>query len=278
MAIKDLVVAFQGDEGSAKALSYALQMGAKYAATVTGVHVHAAEQHYESQVRRWIAQDVLDMMRKAEQEAVQAIEQSFRDQVGVAGGIAHDWITLDGPPSLLLARMSRYFDILITGQFGGAVRHGGRAVQPEELVLRSGKPIIMVPESYSVRPFKEEAVIAWDGSRSAARALTDAMQILETKRKLEVVTVEGDDESRNYYRLGDHDIIQHLERHGIEARRVSLKRAGSVGRTILEYCGATDPDILVMGAFGRGKLGDMFFGGVARSVLEHQTVPVLISH
>ena len=53
-----------------------------------------------------------------------------------------------------------------TGQFAIA-ESGGSALQPEELIRRSGKPAIIVPEAYDVRPFKEEAVVAWDGSSSA---------------------------------------------------------------------------------------------------------------
>lgn len=278
MAIKDLLVAYHGDEGSQAALKFALQMGKKYGAYVTGAHVHAPEQ-YESQVRQWIPADVLDIMRKAERDAVKTIETSFRKVVkDTEPKVAHDWIAVNGPPSILLSRLARYFDLLLTGQFEGAIRHGGRAVQPEDILTRSGKPMIIVPQGYNVRPFKEEAVVAWDGSRSAARALTDAMQMLETKKRLYVVTVERDGEEERIYRAGDHDIIEHLERHGINAERVPLKAKGSTGRTILDFCEKVDPDALVMGAFGRGKIGSVLFGGVSQYVLEHQTVPVLMSH
>lgn len=279
MAIKDLLVAYQGDEGSKKALVFALQMAKKYDATVTGAHVHASDQFYGSQVTRWIPQDVMEVMRKAELEAVTAIEASFRKAIQDTDARAkHDWIALSGGPGLLLARLSRYFDIMLTGQFEGAIRHGGRAVQPEDVIVRSGKPMIVVPQAYTVRPFKEEAVVAWDGSRSAARALADAMQILETKKRIDVVTVASETEADRISRIGDHDIVAHLQRHGIEARRVPLKRKGRVGQTILDYCAETDPDVLVMGAFGRAKLGNLLFGGVSQYILEHQTVPVLMSH
>ena len=278
MAIKDLLVAYQGEESSQKALKFALQMAKKYNAAVTGAHVYVAQQ-YSSQVRNWIPGEVLEALRKAEEATVKTIEKSFRDVVKETNPkAAHDWISVEGPPSLLLARLSRCFDILLTGQFEGAIRHGGRLVQPEELALRSGKPMIIVPQEYKVRPFKEEAVVAWDGSRSAARALTDAMQILETKKRLHVVTVTKDGDDEDTKRLGDHDIFEHLKRHGIAAQPVRLEVKGSTGRTILDYCEKTDPDILVMGAFGRGNLGALLFGGVSRYILEHQTVPVLMSH
>jgi nucleotide-binding universal stress UspA family protein len=278
VAIKDLLVAYQGDENSRTALTFALQMSRKYQAAVTGAHVQAPDQ-YTREVRSWIPQNVFEVIRKAEEEATKTIENSFREVVAqTSPETPHDWISGSGPPSLTLARLSRYFDILLTGQFEGAIRHGGRALQPEDLIRRSGKPMIIVPQSYEVRPFKEHAVVAWDGSASSARALTDAMQILETKKRLDVVTVESGDEYDRIPPLRDHDIIAHLQRHGIEAQAIPLKRRGSVGRTILDYCTETDPDVLVMGAFGRAKLGALLFGGVSQYILEHQTVPVMMSH
>jgi nucleotide-binding universal stress UspA family protein len=217
-------------------------------------------------------------MRRAEQETREKIERSFRDELAALGERgAHDWIGLVGSPSLLLARLSRYFDLLVTGQFALA-EGGGSALQPEELIRRSGKPTIIVPEAYEVRPFKEEAVVAWDGSSSAARALADAMQILETKKRIDVVTVESEGAVQRTGWLGDHDVVKHLRRHGIEAQYVPLRRTGSVGETLLGYCQTHAPDVLVMGAFGRGKLGAMLFGGVSSYVLRHQTMPVLMSH
>ena len=176
------------------------------------------------------------------------------------------------------ARLSRTFDLLITGQFEGAIRVGGRSVQPEELLLRAGKPVLMIPKNYNVRPFREEAVVAWDGSRYAARALTDAMHILETKRSIDVVTVNSGREGAVLGWAGSHDVISHLHRHGIDARHIELETRGRLGRAILEHCEAHDPDMLVMGAFGRGKLGAMLFGGVSQYILEHQSIPVLMSH
>ena len=62
-------------------------------------------------------------------------------------------------------------------------------------------PIIIVPKGYQPRPFREVAAVAWDGSRHAARALTDAMQILETKKKLFILTAQAEKQSTRYGRF-----------------------------------------------------------------------------
>ncbi len=170
MAIKDLLIAYQGDEGSKNALRFALQMAKKYDASLTGAYVYSPEQN-EGQLRHWIGDDFVKTMRQVQMEAVSKIEASFHDFVlEHAPEVRHEWVSATGPAGITLARLSRTFDLLITGQFEGAIRVGGRSVQPEELLLRAGKPVLMIPKNYNVRPFREEAVVAWDGSRYAARA------------------------------------------------------------------------------------------------------------
>ncbi|MDJ0949338.1 MAG: universal stress protein [Alphaproteobacteria bacterium] len=279
MAIKDLAVSYNGSSNAKAALQFAIQMAKKYNATLTGLFV-ATPVRFEGHVKRWISDDVMESLESAQGEIGKSMEESFREGIS-AGGFEGpvDWIAGTGQPNELLARFARYFDILLMGQLSEAGQDK-RHIRAEDLVTRAGGPMIIVPSGYHVRPFREYAVVAWDGSRVAARALTDAMHILETKKRLDVVTVTASDEDKQ---KGDGtaglDIIRHLERHGIDARRVSLvaTREG-VGQTMLDYCKDNDPDVLVMGAYGHARLREDLFGGVTRHVLQHTEVPLLMGH
>ncbi len=153
----------------------------------------------------------------------------------------------------------------------------GRHIRAEDLILRTGRPIVVVPHGYELRPFQEYAVVGWDGSRQSARALSDAMQILETKKRLDIVTVRAASDTRPAPQSSP--VVQHLQRHGVEARHITLAamREG-LGQTLLNYCADNPPDVLVMGAYGHTKLREELFGGVTRYVMEHMTVPVMMSH
>ena len=279
MAIKDLLVAFNDDPGAQKALQLGLQMAAKHKATLTGIFAYAPES-YESGIRRWISEDVLKTVRAAEKDAAGKIEQAFRDQVAAAGhDIATDFFVSRGQPDLMLARTARFYDLLLIGQFVGSIARERGAMEPEQLLLRSGKPVIIVPANYETRPFTERAAVAWDGSRSAARALTDAMQILETKSRLDVLSITTGAGDTRMAGMPDRDILVHLQRHGIAAEHIRLEATRHrTGQTLLAHCAETDPDLLVMGAFGRSKFGATVFGGVTRHILENMTVPLLMSH
>lgn len=278
MAIKDLLVAYDGNDAAKRAAQMAVRMAVKYDASITGIHIYQSET-YESHIRRWIPQDVLDRMGEARLEAEKNIGEGFRAELAAAGFKGKvDWVAERGRVNVLLPRYSRYFDLLLIGQFTSTFENELKSVQPEELVTRAGKPIIVVPKDRDVRPFIGRAAVAWDGSRSASRALTDAMQILETKDQLDVLVVDSDGSEPTGMPDG-FDVVTHLKRHGIDAKKVPLKaRKDQVANVILDYCEKTQPDVLVMGAYGRGKFGGMLFGGVTRHLLLKMNVPVLLSH
>jgi nucleotide-binding universal stress UspA family protein len=279
MAIKDLLVAFNDDEGARNALKFGLQMAKKYDAALTGIYAYQP-QNYGSSVKHWIPEDVFSNMTQAEVDVGKEIEKAFHAQVMEAGhkGEVHFHIET-GQPDMMLARAARYHDLLLVGQFVGALNRQRKAIQPEQLLERAGTPIIVIPANYKVRPFKEQGAVAWDASRSASRALTDAMQILETKKKLDILTVKPDGEEVRHGDMPERDIVTHLKRHGVDAKRVALEaEAFGIGQAILAYCAKSDPDVLVMGAFGRSKFGAVLFGSVTLHILENMNVPLLMSH
>ena len=231
MAIKDLAVAYNGSPNADAALDLAVQMCRKYEAALTGIFVSRPVE-FEGRVERWITADVMETLRRAQRDTAAGVEGSFRVHLDANGfnGVV-EWLAVEGQPNAALARQARYHDILLLGQFSDP-SDAGRPVRAEDLVLRAGKPLLIVPNNYTVRPFSEYAVVAWDGSRPSARALSDAMQILETKTRIDVVCVTGSEEERGPRSAPQ--IIRHLERHGVDARQIVLKASREgVGATVL---------------------------------------------
>ena len=141
-----------------------------------------------------------------------------------------------------------------------------------------GRPMLVVPVDKPVAAFSEYAVVAWDGSRPASRALSDAMQILETKKRLDVVTVRPKGR-KSGAEEDDCEVIRHLQAHGIPAERVFLESGrDGIAAAILDYCETAKPDVLVVGAYGHARLREDIFGGVTRTIIERMNCPVLMSH
>ena len=83
MAIKDLLVAYDGNDSSNAAVRFAVQMAAKYKASITGMHVYRPEK-YESHIRRWIPEEVMKNLREAEADVEKSIGDAFNAEIKAA--------------------------------------------------------------------------------------------------------------------------------------------------------------------------------------------------
>ena len=70
-----------------------------------------------------------------------------------------------------------------------------------------------------------------------------------------------------------------LARHGVNAEVVKdFASDVSVGDELLSRAFAHECDLIVMGAYGHSRIREMVFGGATKYVLNHMTMPVLMSH
>ena len=148
----------------------------------------------------------------------------------------------------------------------------------EAVMFGSGRPTLILPQNPRSRPFELGTVaVAWDFSRAAARAVSDAMPLLEKAKKVRIVTV------LNEKRLDDkhsaEELAKNLSRHGID---VVLDRVDARGRPaggVLEaYVASHELDLLVMGAYGPSRLREFILGGATNSLLSKPPLPILFSH
>ena len=148
----------------------------------------------------------------------------------------------------------------------------------EAVIFGSGKPTLILPESPRPRPFELGTVaVAWDFSRAAARAVADAIPLLEKAKKVRVVTVLNEKHMDNKHSA--EELSKNLSRHGID---VVLDRVDAKGRPIgdvLEaYVASHASDMLVMGAYGHSRLREFVLGGATKSLLLKPPLPILFSH
>ncbi|WP_204314447.1 hypothetical protein, partial [Klebsiella aerogenes] len=73
--------------------------------------------------------------------------------------------------------------------------------------------VLLVPFIQRDRPALGTVLVAWDGSRAAARAVGDAMPLLEQAGRVELVTVLAG--GAGEVQLPGFNIARHLARHGI---------------------------------------------------------------
>lgn len=149
----------------------------------------------------------------------------------------------------------------------------------ETVVFASGRPVILLQSDAIPRrgAALSTVVIAWDGSRPAARAMADALPILRHAGRVRLVIVLNEKQSA-VSGLGD-EPVRHLKCHGIGAVVDELDAQGApIGAVLERYVKALPADLLVMGAFDHSRVREFLLGGATQSILRAPPVPVLLSH
>jgi nucleotide-binding universal stress UspA family protein len=183
-----------------------------------------------------------------------------------------------GAPSECLNAEGRTVDLVIAG-FDN--RPDGDQETIRAALYKTGRPLLLLPRIpgavLSTTGFPATVVLAWDGSLSAARAMRDALPFLLRAKDVFVITAEEDGQ---YPAQGHHsDLLAYLESHEIFAECVHVPRDGAgIGARLLERTAGLGGELLVMGAYGRGHVGEALLGGATRYVLQHSHTPLLLSH
>jgi nucleotide-binding universal stress UspA family protein len=148
-----------------------------------------------------------------------------------------------------------------------------------QLPLLTGRPVLFVPERHRAKGFAEHVMVAWNGSRESARAVNDAMPILELADDVTVLNVETANDRHPAEPGGEPRLASYLSRHGIRVRLCKSYVTGAgAGETIASRARESEADLLVMGAHGYGREGHVVLGPATRYLLDHMPVPVLMSH
>lgn len=276
MTIKSILVGYSGDAESSGGLKLAIQMARKYEAHLTGVVSHGPA-FLEREFSRLMKDEVLQIIRGRDAKAVAEIKSRFESQVAAGGlGTNATFLDLHTRQGFSITECARGYDILVMGRRAAEPGRGHFGEPPEDIAVNSGRPVVLVPHGYALDALNEHAVLAWDGSRAAARALGDAMHILTTKDRVSVLTV-GDVTRKT---PSAQDVLALLALHGIPAEHITraTKNRASITNTILDACAEVGAGLLVMGAYGHSRVMEEWFGGVTRDIMNDAPLPVLISH
>jgi nucleotide-binding universal stress UspA family protein len=149
----------------------------------------------------------------------------------------------------------------------------------ETFLFQSGRPLLLCPEQHvaALRPDFENVVIAWDHSARAARAVGDAMPILQAAAVVRVITV-ADDKDEAIMQSGN-SLVHHLREHGIYASFETVKGSGSsIGKVLGSWAQSHAVDAIVMGAYHHSRLNETVWGGVTKTVIGQPPCWVMMSH
>jgi nucleotide-binding universal stress UspA family protein len=149
----------------------------------------------------------------------------------------------------------------------------------ERLIFESGRPILMCPEDLAADlPVAfDDVVIAWDHTAPAARAVADALPILQSAANVRVITATDDKTTAEL--VSGAELVSHLAEHGIKATFETVKIDGSsVGKVFEAYVKANTINLLVLGAYRHSRLNEIVWGGTTKTVIGRPPCWVMMSH
>src|SRR5689334_2825791 len=277
MSYKTILVHLNDKRRAEALLAPAIQLATRYNSHLLGLHVYASMP--APPVPMGYASSVLGSVIAQERRQGEEIAATFSRMTANAAFVA-EWHLLKVPNvdlASVVMEHGRVADLIIAGQTDPDWDLSPLLDFPDRLALESGRPVLVIPYAGRYRQIGRNVVIAWKPTREAARAVFDALPLLQGAENVHILEVKGRGEETGL--APDTSIAAALARHGIRPMiRTSVAPDISVGDDILSRLSDLDADLLVMGAYGHSRMREMVFGGATRTIARHMTVPTLFSH
>ena len=217
---------------------------------------------------------VSEVLREAEE--AEAVEQRFKAELHLSG-LEGNWHLLDAGEEAELIELAKSFDLMITGQLSPDTRFA--AFAPEHIAVGTARPVLVVPYAGVFESVGKRVLVAWDDSREAVRAVNDALPLLGEAEAVTVMSIGPRETELERRRTSLERIIGHLQRHAIATRLEESVQGGiAVSDVLLSRAADLGADLIVAGLYHHSQLREALIGGVSRDLLDHMTVPVLMSH
>ncbi len=274
---KDLLVEIDDQLISAKRTDYAIKLTQRFDGHLTGLFLISVFMPPPA-VGVYLIGDMEAQMLDGEKKRAETAIDMFK-QAAAAEDIEFETRTDTGPyheHAALLSLHGRYADLTVIGQ---PEPDALGKLDPGDVILAAGAPVVIVPHIGTPKTCAERVMVAWNASRESARAVRDAMPLLEKAKAVDVVCVEPKQSTTGHGDLPGADIALHLSRHGIDVDVQVLEgQSIDVGNALLSHAADRGSDFLVMGGYGYSRMREAVLGGATRTVLQSMTMPVLMAH
>src|ERR1700719_1741057 len=274
--IKDAIVNLSLDSTDDPAARYAVSLAEAFGAHLAGVAFR-----YDPVIATdagLMASRFIDEQVALNEQAADAAKARF-DELTRRAGISAESTVLAASFEGTYRRfgaLARRFDLSVVGQ-GRPEESAAKTMAVEGALFEAGRPVIVVPYIEHSGLKLDRVMACWDGSRTAARAIADAMPLLARAKGVDVVTIATEPAKSD--EMPAADMAQHLARHGLKVTIERVSRGDvDVAGSILNYAADRSVDFVVMGGYGHSRLREFVLGGATRGILAAMTVPVLMSH
>jgi nucleotide-binding universal stress UspA family protein len=280
MSIKSILVHL--DEGSAcqERLHVAEQLAQRFNADLVGLYIYSLDHFnlsvpptYDGQSMATTAEIRSSEIKQQIDDVVQRIKLIVK-QFENAYDRRLKWYSASGKVSDVIARNGHFHDLIVLSR---ATLHGDFIdeifVAASNVALKSSSAVLMLPEDYKATDNIENPLIAWNGSREAARAVHEAIPFLSTALHVDVV---NDVTSHDLEDLATPSLSDYLSRHSINAT-ILMDEHSNFSQEVLGRINQGLNDMIVIGAMGHSRVRELVNTHGTRQILKQSPVPVLLA-
>ena len=274
---KTILVHYDAGKAAPARLQIAFELAAPFDAHVVALYAVSAvpEPSYGYEA----AQILREAQQRLHAEMREAARRSYDETVKRAGFERTEWRETRADALGAVALHARYSDLVVIGQQPPEMPAGVDKEFERSLPLASGRPVLIVPHALERHPVGRRVLVAWNASREAARAVSDALPLLRRASHVHVLVLSPEISTAAHGEEPGADIGLFLARHGVKLTVSRYEAVGiDTGNLLLSRAFDLSADLIVMGAWGHSRLRELVLGGMTRTLMESMTVPVLMAH
>ena len=264
MTYASIMITLELGQSNTRLLNVAHDLAEQFDAHVIGIAV--------SQPRQMMYGEMYVSSGKIEQDIMEAdathkvAEDEFRTAFKSRAG-KFDWraATVLETTSDYVARLARCASLVVTGAQSESALHTNRFLNKGDLVLKAGRPVLIVPEA-AERFVHKNILVAWKDTREARRSTLDALPLLKEAAHVtvvELVTEAGQIEAQRNV----NDVAHWLKQQGVAAEPLVTQASGGDTQWLDTIAQQQEADIVVAGAYGHSRLREWVFGGFTRTLM-----------
>jgi nucleotide-binding universal stress UspA family protein len=287
MAIRKLLLPLTGTAAGEAALATALTIARRWDAHVLALHVRVDSRDVAPLAGEGLSGAMIEeMMSATEKEssdrahAVRSMFERFVARHDVVVQEAHSgsnhatasFAAVTGREEDIVAQQARLADLTVVPHLE-ASEDASSSDALHAVLFDSGRPVLIAPRALPVS-VGTRICLAWNGTAESASAV---LAVLPWLRRADAVRILSADE---YQRRGPaaQDLADYLALHDVHAESAVFRPIDrEVGAGLLLAAQEFGADLLAMGAYSHSRLRQLILGGVTRHVLEHATLPIMMS-
>ena len=276
MSYKTIMVCLNEVEHLPQLLDAARKLASTFDAHISGLYVVPSFEVYGDSVYGGIPM-IYDLKNKHFADHLPKVKQAFEDAMN-KDGISYSFQPHEGTTSRIadgVIDQALAADLVLVSATSTTPNIGVEYDFLQNLIIPIGRPVLILPLKGKTTLEFDDITLAWKNSRESARAVFDALPILENSRSTHIIGV--DEAVPRVLEAGE--IATTLSRHNINVDIINLVSKGMpTGEAILSAAKDNGSGLLVMGAYGHSRLTEFILGGATRYVLQNLDLPVLMSH